>query len=713
MGFNDCHYSYELNDQNGAYYWRKTLNGKLTFVKEDFQYLMSIENANNRCTPLQLEIKKVCSGEIEYLGVIRLVDFEFDLSRCTITGEIPPFDEYTCMVNNGDNDVNIISGTAKSTIYFVLGDLELHNRAFSIVSLGTFPQKNNKRNPYYWGGNYNTIPDPGWMLYALTEGVTMSGFTVIGRSYWVREYIDLPVASTPPIGFILGSTDGITNHWVRQPVIIESEATNVAVADVNPPSGVAGTQYNWNYAGMSGNKTFNNAMELSSVLFTMLGYSACNNDIVSDFFQINPINTSNINYVTGQATKVNHLFLIQKSDAKHPDYITAATNGNYKFNDLAETLDSMFYVKHFIDENGKVRFEHISAFNKVVEIDLTVSKYAKYLQGKAKYSYDISKLPYQEDYKTEDAKSLDFVGKPIMYVDTCVSTRQTKLTHDCPQVSTDLEQVMSDDSVSDEGFVIVACAVYEGKYYIIQETPIFKNNILDTYEYHHNNSLAFAQLHRDYHKYYRALKHGVLNDEYQEFLSWRKTKKADAVAIPLCCEDQFNPEQLVKSIFGNGEVDNAEYKPKNEILEIELLHDVEEADIYSGTTYLKLVIENERGPIDLDTMPLYDSPMIADICIYSYADALGTIPKWINKDDFMALFQITETKHFVPTPGTPTDVPQTPIVENWNYKGYRLMVGTGRYLSADIVGYTGTAPTDWKTSTWAFAILPSPDYVVI
>ena len=125
LGFTECTYQDELNDTDGKYFWRRTLKGKLTFIKEDFNFLMGYENANMRCTPIYLLIKKRChasdEGIVEYLGVLKLVDMDFDLSRCTIVGEVPPQDDYTCIVNMGDKDINILTGTTKTPVYYIIG----------------------------------------------------------------------------------------------------------------------------------------------------------------------------------------------------------------------------------------------------------------------------------------------------------------------------------------------------------------------------------------------------------------------------------------------------------------------------------------------------------------------------------------------------------------------------------------------------------------
>lgn len=697
LGFNNCTYKYVKYEDNGQYFWRKELTGKLTFIKDDFKYLNGLEADNMRCAVIYFKIEN-CGG-VEYDGRIYLFKCEFDLDRCTITTDIAPNDDYSCLVENGDHEVNVISGTTKESVNFILGDLELYNKAYTYVTIGAaLAGKGSFRNPFYWGGAYNTYPDAGWMLYALTEGYTGTAYT--GRSYWVREYIDLPTSDTPPIGFVLASTGGGTNHWVRQPIIINNSPTVIDVADVNPPSGYLGKQYNWNYVGQDGSKQFTNAMGLGTVVAKLLGDPGCANPFVSNFF------TQSTNPVTGGASKTNNIFLIQKSEAKHPEYGTPAVTGAMKANELFLAMDVLYNVKNFIDSSGNFRMEHVSYFNSTVQWD--ISEYP----ARRKYTYDFSKIPYEEDYKAGDAKTLDFIGKPIIYVDSCISGDANNLNHST-QFSTDLEAVMGGgDAISDEGFLIVACAVFNGMYYILQEPVIFKNDTLDPYEMHHNNTLAFAQLHRDYQLYDRWLKYGVLNDEYQEFLSHKNIKKADPVSIPFCCGDSFDPRMLTTGVFGDGQTGEAEINIKGETLSLALLQDSSEADLYSGATYLKLVIENIHDLANGGY--IYENMVGADVAIYAYADAAGTIKKWVNS--LTVLTRQIETKNFVPIPGSPYSTPQTPIDASLIMKGFRQtedIPGYPNLLSADNQYYTGTPPADWKSSDWAYSLLPSPDYEII
>ena len=79
-------------------------------------------------------------------------------------------------------------------------------------------------------------------------------------------------------------------------------------------------------------------MHLNSVIQVFVNQFCPNVQVVSDFFQINPQNQSEINYVTGQRTQTNNLILFQKSDVKRPNVSGNAWKAEWTFEKLMETL---------------------------------------------------------------------------------------------------------------------------------------------------------------------------------------------------------------------------------------------------------------------------------------------------------------------------------------------------------------------------------------
>lgn len=284
---------------------------------------------------------------------------------------------------------------------------------------------------------------------------------------------------------------------------------------------------------------------------------------------------SSNNYVTGAPSKVNFLTIFQKSDVKRANALNNASGigdlGNMTFEKLMDALTEMFNLRWRIDGTTDFRIEHISWYSKTGGLNLTSDQYKKWVNKSNKWSYDTDDIPQKEVFSFMEAKGSDFVGLPIIYSGACVSSSSKDNTqdHSVDIFTTDVELCFSNpdsDSkvVDDKGFVMMA-ANYDGtNYYVITEQGILGAS-------QKNNSLAWAQLHRDYYRYDRPLKTFTMNGQTTTALSIRPTKKQDQLSIPLCCGDTFDPDQYVITQLGAGVVDKAKFNFGTGMLDLDLL----------------------------------------------------------------------------------------------------------------------------------------------
>ena len=89
-------------------------------------------------------------------------------------------------------------------------------------------------------------------------------------------------------------------------------------------------------------------------------------DVVSDFFEWSPIGdtpgyVAGQNYVTGETNQVDHLVILQKSDAIDPTASNPATIGEITLKEMLQFMVETFRVYWIIDDDGNLRLEHISA----------------------------------------------------------------------------------------------------------------------------------------------------------------------------------------------------------------------------------------------------------------------------------------------------------------------------------------------------------------
>lgn len=540
--------------------YSRKLMGKVIFSGDDFKFLYDLEKSVYRCEHVMLTIQRKCGDEYVdwFLGRISLFNGEWDLDQCKVELDIETEDRYTCIEDQIDEEKNLfelIPFSDRVTVNTIPGTLEF-----------TFCDSNDTDCPE--GEN--------WTLYRFTWDDHLE--ERVGTNYYAR--------------YNLGS--GVT-----KPAVIygyyEFQYTELS------------GEWGFKVLGQGETTLIDNGLKLKDVLEKLVQSLCPDLTVKSDFFQINPDEESSINYVTGLPSKVSNLILFQKSDVKRPGAGNNATNAPIELGDLLESLAALFNVGWDIDDNNRLIIEHISSIGDGHGLDLTSSKFKPYVFHKRKYKYDKSKVPKYERFMAMEAEGTDFVGAPIIYSGSCVNNTEgenEKLYH-AEIITTDVEMVLNNplpdndpnfnDKVSDKGFVLIACDDDNG---IITESGVLSSS------QRLNNSLGFAQLHRDYWMHGRAQRTGMMNKVETTFLSTVKTKQQDKITVPLCCDDVFNPEDLIKTNFGWGEVGKAEFNLFQETMYLELYFDAGEglADNQAPVALNDKAVVRKNNSITIDVL---------------------------------------------------------------------------------------------------------------
>lgn len=299
--------------------------------------------------------------------------------------------------------------------------------------------------------------------------------------------------------------------------------------------------------------------------------------VTSDFFEWNPQGdapgyVAGQNYVTGLPNQVNDIALVQKSDAKDPNASNPATIGKAKFKDFTKWLLEMFQVYWFIDGN-RIRFEHISYFQEVLGLDLTLPEYALEMVKSNRYTFNSIERPKYETFKFDESANQDFIGDDIYYDTLCVNqdSDTNVLEHNVNGITTDIQFVINSPSdVGNNGFVMLATEQSGSTYVtIVAEGALSGNDIA-------NAPLSWANLHRDFFLHYRYWKEGYLNNTFTVFDSFRNTIIQDPVSIKICCDLlSFDASDAIKTPLGvrwlgglYGTPDKVEYEIGKETLKI-------------------------------------------------------------------------------------------------------------------------------------------------
>lgn len=283
---------------------------------------------------------------------------------------------------------------------------------------------------------------------------------------------------------------------------------------------------------------FPNGRRFDAVLEYLMEQTECGLTVVSNFFNINPDDTAPDNSFYDRAADVlQDLILHQASDVKRfdasdPSKIQA---WNIKLQDLLNDLKILFNMDWKVD-GPSFRLEHVSYFEAQTGPDYTAESYKRELSRADQTIYRLTRFLF----KNEQAGDY-FKGFPIEVY--CGEGEQTKRLS---VLSTDLAFISNIDnaeSIADDGFVLVAT------------TPSGFTNIYENL--FDNRPLSWTELHRDF---YTAEMDGSgeINGIEVTPYSLKKTRKAPAFGVRLCCDDDYNPSALVTTAMGNGEVAESE-----------------------------------------------------------------------------------------------------------------------------------------------------------
>lgn len=557
-------WSYEK--EQGQIFYRKKLSTPLVFRNDpgnnvtDFTKLYSLErNRITRCDKIDVIIYKKCQGgsyQQFYNGYIAPIDGDWDVDKCSVDIPVRPQDQYACLFQNWQNDVNILN--------LIL------DRVDSRSMIGTVEYRECNRTTLAFKGvpafvgNDNCVDQAEmnaghWTLvyWQINVGSSVS-------TKWAREVYN---GSQPgPDWFSVGG------KWVRPVVVVENQNARIDNADTYLRQ--------WDIVQY----TITNGMKFGDVLEGMVkAYFSCSYKIVSNFFGINPDGTQPSNRAYSKARDhARNLYIYDKTDvkrAKDKDQSATGTakHGNMPFKKMLDNLKVLFNVYFIIEPDTNIlRIEHVSYFNSKRMLDLTNANYLENIKGRWKYTYDKINLPIRENFKYMEPNSYIFNGLAIQYAETCSNEDKNtnEVTYTADSFSMDVDDIVTGGAVgeilgsknaySDEGWVLIERAESG---YIISGNAFGKVA--------RNGNLSWNNLQDYYHRYDRPQVNGIMNGEPTKFESYKRTRKQAAIQIHLCCTDfdKFDPSHLVKTQLGWGEIGNAKYSEPREVLTLELIHD--------------------------------------------------------------------------------------------------------------------------------------------
>lgn len=557
------------SDDNEEFY-RAVCDTEFLFKNADYDYLKAIEDSADRCDPVEITITRTCGvGSVtRFEGLIRMNDLDVNEYGCEIRVTPSPNDDYTDFFLFWEDDVNILSGTPKTTVKSFLGEIEVQRcpaLGFDDV-FEVFPSSPPQNDSCL------SVPTAGWTMIrnyfkSLIPSATGPAGTYDGvyYTYWAREKVT-GAASVPP-----------GTNWVNLgggTYVRELPAMFDASQFIQDPVGAGILQTVFNIAGVTETQTadggdnyefeaheYDNGVHLSDLFDALLpvGWS-----IVSDFYSINadgsaPSNTA----YTEAATNYADLAWFQLTDVITWNATQNAVKAILSFKGLYEQLRAMDDVR--LTVSGQVvRIEHISYFSKNNGIDTTANPHAPLNVGKTQYSYEAGDLPKYEKFTWLGSPVSDyFEGDPIEYT-TCLGEDSGTIDTPSDRLITDLGFIgIQGDNLGTDGFVAMATAEYEGENYIIQGAGRLNGKMSRTYK------------HDKFWRHNRYQATGKINGATVTFESFRRIKVQEGVDAKVGCAalDSYDPNDRMRSDYGWGDVVEARYSEKNCKLTVTLKHE--------------------------------------------------------------------------------------------------------------------------------------------
>ena len=578
-----------------TFFYQKSINA-FKLLEADYDYIKSIEESAATCDQISLELERYCQGSWSFDSKHKfsIQDCSFIDSKCEVTINSSPDDNGSCLLENKDAEIDIVKNFQSEffdlitmTDFLGADSINYGNGSVFIYNSPIFNDILIKPVDDGSGGftldptvddlmATQSIGESERDLIRITKIGVISGPGVLDPEYkvfvaWAYRTSAAKVGAglcpvTPP-GYTLINDTGPSCIYQKKPTdsdpFFDFTSSNLSLGTCTLSSGETEI-----YSGDGGGLDYpggfcyyiedKDTLQFGSIklenLLQIFNDRCGINQTVSDFFQINPENVSSTNYVTGATTKVNDIRFTPRSSMILYKSLFPST-GKMSFGELMKFLNNSFNVYWSFDSNGNFRLEHYKFYETVLTgQDLTSGDYAEFIKDEINYGYKKDQIPFLERFNQSVWLNYDFDERRISYVDSngdklnCVGTSQVEKS--LGNFNTDLEFfIESPTEIDRSGWIVTACTFNAGAN--IGEV-IYEDN-------HLNGHLSIKNLIDNYHYYGRfALEGDVENDHGVDahviFLSKIRVIEQDEFGLLICCDDDIDPNFLIKTFLGTGRI---------------------------------------------------------------------------------------------------------------------------------------------------------------
>lgn len=543
---------------------RQKLTTDIVFTGDDYKFFLHYQRRRGlRCEEFYIRREWKCGGawRTVWTGVFSVGAGEWDHDLCTFTVRPETYDRYTCLMRGMSEKVNLMA-VEPVTVTAVIVQVDVDFLpCLRILGFVVCEEPGD--------------PNAEWVLGHDQAGIAMDcpapttyDLAMFWRERATTECIGGNPASPPGAGWVLLEDNCAINGtatFIREPTTAwpygDVSIVVTATADIPPPPN---EDCDWIYAGFinfdeeetwfptcntptyhhywvcptaADPVEFERARTLQDCMWYLIQQTGCSaiENVVSDFFEWNapgdtPGYAAGTNYVTGFANQVNHLVILQKSDAIDPNASNPATIGEATLKDVLRFLVETFRVYWIIDDDGNLRLEHISAWRSQSGFDTSNYQPQHIIEPKA-YNGTNDEVPRVERLRWAEAQGRDFVGKDIVYSGSCVSGDDEKDWSAAPFTS-DLRYISTDpDAIAKDGFAILACRLLDDlSLSVIIADGVITGNLAT------NAPLSTANLQDAFWRHDRYLWSGRMNGVDQDFTNVTPNIQQKPVQVRACCD---------------------------------------------------------------------------------------------------------------------------------------------------------------------------------
>lgn len=322
------------------------------------------------------------------------------------------------------------------------------------------------------------------------------------------------------------------------------------------------------------------------------------NSVISNFLRINPTGPF---YIPGVTNKWDKMVLLSISDIQSPPPTMFATLEEISFGELMDDLFSIFDLTWRIDNNYNLIIENDIFFEGVVGLDLTQTRYTKYLSDLYNYTYKQSEYFKKETFKIADHNN----SVSVIYGGLSnISKNESEKTYNTNVIRTDIVAAFNLNAT--DGVMLVATdgGALDGKWRAISQEFLSPDYLVKTLHNRNRPSLygLYVSTTRQPEGTFSVAGPDILSSGGIIFNSIKPTKFQDTIQIPICCDDSFEIENQVNTKIGIGYVEKASLNTSTNLLKLDLKYKIDNCDSFEPNLLTGLDLWLKYGDI------IYDSP---------------------------------------------------------------------------------------------------------